>query len=714
MKKHIFLLLALISGLTASAQVLSSIFEGKDAFNTFPVLKQVDVKNIPLKKMPPVDVAKLLEEDKERSGMGVPFRFGYKMDVDYTLSDGRWETRNDRQIWSLRISSPGAYSLNFSFSELILSPGAELYIFNPDGLMVYGPVTAEQNPAKGRFSTDVIAGDEVVIQLFEPAASKEKSLLRISKVIHGYINTFPFSTGLRTLNCHNEVACYPNWEDQSDGVARILINNAYWGSGSLLNNTAQNYRPFLLTAFHCLDISKPWGYLSSQEKSDAENNIYRFRYKRIACSSSSAIETYLSYNQSTFRAAWENTDFALMELTATDITDRLTFLGWDRSGSTSTAGTTIHHPNGDLMKISFDYNSLTSNPNILIDKDGRTHPVGSHWQLIYDSGASEGGSSGAPLFNTAKRVIGQLDGGATESCPPMLDNFGKFNLSWSGGGTNDTRLSNWLDPNGTGATTTNTVRKPGCISGPTLVSASGNSYTLTYPGTVQSVVWSCSSTLQITSSSNTSATVKSVNDGAGWIRAVVNGKPVRDYVVWSGKPLISSITGPSSTPNRQYAYYVAEYNALSAPTGFQWILNPLNGNSVYPSGHTCDIAFYNAGSYQLLVRATNANGTGEYFTTGINVYNTAKAIYVFSPNPVSDVLTVEIQETPASLQTDATKTVYNIRLYNEQGYTVHRTTTAAGLQVEFNVANLPDGTYYLHIDNGSGEQPEKYQIIVKH
>jgi len=31
-------------------------------------------------------------------------------------------------------------------------------------------------------------------------------------------------------------------------------------------------------------------------------------------------------------------------------------------------------------------------------------------------------------------------------------NFGKLNLSWTGGGTNSTRLSNWLDPKGINTT----------------------------------------------------------------------------------------------------------------------------------------------------------------------------------------------------------------------------------------------------------------------
>ena len=87
-----------------------------------------------------------------------PFRFGYEFDVNYSLSDGIWEEENGKRTWSLRFSSEGTYSLNFIFSELELIPDAEIYIFNPDGRMVYGAVTEKQNIPQGctSFLTDLI------------------------------------------------------------------------------------------------------------------------------------------------------------------------------------------------------------------------------------------------------------------------------------------------------------------------------------------------------------------------------------------------------------------------------------------------------------------------------------------------------------------------------------------------------------------------------
>lgn len=75
---------------------------------------------------------------------------------------------------------------------------------------------------------------------------------------------------------------------------------------------------------------------------------------------------------------------------------------------------------------------------------------------------------------------------------------------------------------------------------------------------------------------------------------------------WVGAPVISDISGPTYTPNDEWATYQAELESESSdPTDYNWILNPLNGNSVYDYGISCDIAFYNSGSYQLVVQAKN-------------------------------------------------------------------------------------------------------------
>ncbi len=463
----LFILFLTINGM-AFSQVPSAFFVDRNAYDAYPILG-THLKSTPnLKKMPAIpNVQWLLAEDKELAGYGdFPFRFGYEFDVNYSLGDGTWEETENERIWRLSVSSQGAYSLNFIFSELNLKSDAKIYIFNPDGSMVYGPVTERQNiPQDGQFFlTDLIAGDHVVIQLHEPKTANDTSKLTISKVVHAYVNMFPTEviTKAAKYNCHNDVACYPEWATEAKSVALILLSSgSYWCTGALVNNTRQDKRPFFLSAFHCIDTDSDPYNLSEAEINNAQNWAFRFHYQKTTCNGS-AVYNYVTYNYAYFRAAWGPTDFLLMELQNLNNAEEnnIAFAGWDRRASVPSSGTGIHHPAGDLMKISFDYNNLVSNSTSISWTDNTTSPVNTHWKVGYDNGTTEGGSSGSPLFNQNHRIVGQLHGGGS-GCPPVSKWYGRFDKSWTGGGTNETRLSNWLDPMSSNVTYLDGM-DPGC------------------------------------------------------------------------------------------------------------------------------------------------------------------------------------------------------------------------------------------------------------
>jgi V8-like Glu-specific endopeptidase len=139
------------------------------------------------------------------------------------------------------------------------------------------------------------------------------------------------------------------------------------------------------------------------------------------------------------------------------------------------------------MKISFDNNSLISNSSEIewIDGNGNiisTSPINTHWVVVFDNGTAEGGSSGSPLFNTNKRVIGQLHGGYS-GCAPIEKDYGRFDKSWTGGGTNDTQLKYWLDPLNTNPMTMTMCAFPPAITyigGPSDVPLTSSSATAYY------------------------------------------------------------------------------------------------------------------------------------------------------------------------------------------------------------------------------------------
>ncbi len=99
---------------------------------------------------------------------------------------------------------------------------------------------------------------------------------------------------------------------------------------------------------------------------------------------------------------------------------------------------------------------------------------------------------------------------------------------------------------------------------------------------------------------------------------------------------------------------------------------------------------------------------------------------IIFPNPVSNILNVKIDQ-EAYLQAEAnTPTVtdgkrlstkpedFDIRLYDGQGNLLRQRKIKAAGKVEFSVANLPNGIYYLHIYDGVNDKPEMRQIVVEH
>ncbi|VAX42280.1 Lysyl endopeptidase [hydrothermal vent metagenome] len=82
---------------------------------------------------------------------------------------------------------------------------------------------------------------------------------------------------------------------------------------------------------------------------------------------------------------------------------------------------------------------------------------GTHVKVTdWDTGTTEPGSSGSPLFNQDHRVIGQLHGGYAACGNDDADWYGKFSVSWTGSSSSN-RLVDHLDSAGTGSLTADTL-----------------------------------------------------------------------------------------------------------------------------------------------------------------------------------------------------------------------------------------------------------------
>jgi hypothetical protein len=145
MRKQILLTVMLLGlCLTASSQIPTKFYKEGKAPALHPKAN-LKMTTIPVKTMPAVNNAKLLQRDSIREKMDVPFRFGKGFEVDFSLKDGKWRKTRDGRVWNLKIRSKGAYSINLILDELHLPKGGELYLYNENRDVMYGPVTSSQN-----------------------------------------------------------------------------------------------------------------------------------------------------------------------------------------------------------------------------------------------------------------------------------------------------------------------------------------------------------------------------------------------------------------------------------------------------------------------------------------------------------------------------------------------------------------------------------------
>lgn len=401
------------------------------------------LKSVKYKSMPTVNIAALkIEDDINDQRKDRPWRFGQNIEVSLTPENsGSWDTlSNGSKIWRLGINSPGALSLNLTFDRFVMPEGAEMYIYSEDMQHMLGAFTDANNREDGLFATTLLLTDKLIIEYNEPAKTLTKRDISISTVTHGYrgIKNFEKSLG-SSGSCNVNVACPEgaNWEDQINSVAMMVTGGNGFCSGALINNTNNDETPYFLSANHCYE--------------NPATVVYWFNWQSDICSNPSSSPSYNSISGASDISKNAESDFWLVELSSAPTEDyNPYYAGWNRSTANSLTENVVgvHHPSGDIKKISWSAAGVTQT-------DYSSTSGTSHWRVTsWDDGTTtEGGSSGSPLFDSEGRIIGQLHGGGAACGNTDSDWYGCLGTSWTGGGSEATSLSSWLDPLGTGVTT---------------------------------------------------------------------------------------------------------------------------------------------------------------------------------------------------------------------------------------------------------------------
>ncbi len=401
--------------------------------------------------MPQLDMAKIEKEDREDDEYDMPPRYGYRHKVNYNLNNsGTWyELPNGDKLWQLNVVCPNALSVNFCYDKFWIPDGGKLFVYSKDRKYTIGAFTSKNNKGDREhlrgFATGLVFGGDVILEYYQPKNIRADAIISIEYVVHGYryikIDKNGFDTSgccMVNINCEEG----QNWQNEKKAVAMILVNGERVCTGSLINTTSLNQAPLFLTACHCLNDT-----LNEDALSNTDLTYYTFywNYEAPGCLNDSIDPLPCSTSGATLLANNHFVDFALLSLTEDpiNISNYIPYyLGWDRSGDSGAPGVGIHHPHGDIKKIS----TVASEPVTA----SNTYFWSVSWKSTLNGhGTTEDGSSGSPLLTADHKVIGQLLGGVS-SCNNLLgpDKYGKFSVSWIGTKKENDyyrRLDCWLD-----------------------------------------------------------------------------------------------------------------------------------------------------------------------------------------------------------------------------------------------------------------------------
>ena len=373
------------------------------------------------------------------------------------LDQGTWSVLPDgRHVWQLAIRSIDAAGLRVEFGDFSIGEGhVWLHSGSAQG-QVDGPYTGAGRYSNGEFWSGTIAGDHIVVE-YEPApdaASEGRPPFRIRRIAHhsetiaerinpsGGIPRLAEQPAISPIRdaapppvdpaaaCTLDVNCYPEWSAIESSIAFLVFEETegpetgtFLCSGSLVATRDDSFKPYLLTAAHCI-----------HDEAAARSLETYFAYQTNACGAAPPT------SRGTLNAAsgghllqsgpFGQGDFSLVLLSG--VPDGVLFNGWDLSDpSLGTNVVDISHPMGSYKRIAFG-ETVPSN-DVAIGTDFL--PADLYTTVQFFRGITQPGSSGSPLFTAPGVIVGTLTYG-----PDLPDDvlcrgndvggFGKFSNAY--------------------------------------------------------------------------------------------------------------------------------------------------------------------------------------------------------------------------------------------------------------------------------------------
>jgi len=706
--------------LTFAGSLIAQVSEG--GLPTSFGLHATTVKTAQIIELQKPNVPQLIQEDAVNDQLGRSYRVGQLIQTNLSpMNSGSWTTLPDgSKLWQLVIHADAALALGLYFAEEVELPaGSKLFAFNKNKKHVLGAYTS-YTP---RFQAlQMVEGDFLTLEYHTPAHVITMPKININEVTYFYrgvsdfVNDFKDEVlNTRAQSCQVDVACVPEsngWAEQIRSVVHFTFTQGggtFVCSASTINNTANDCKPFILTAWHCGERSagsniNSWVWYWNYQKTSCQPNSNSTNPNKgtqtmtggtvRASSGSGTLNNPPGANQVA------GSDFYLVELNAAiPVSYNPYFAGWDRNNTAASSGVGIHHPNGSAKKISTFTSALT---NTSFNGGGNGH----FWRVTWASttnghGVTEGGSSGSPIFNQNKRIVGQLTGGSSAcNATNQPDVYGKLRSNWDLNGTNNNaQLRPWLDPTNSGVTTLDGHACSGggtsgyCPATATHNCASGDEFIANVNLNTINNTSGCAQysnfTAQSTSLVRGQQYTLSIGTGiVGSQNSAYVDNQIAAWIDFNQNNTFEANERVGLTTVAQGTGFPIQYT-FTVPTGATLGNTRMRVRLNYlPDDGNIEPCNPPAGPYQW--------GETEDYT--INIVNTSSLdeeesgdLAIF-PNPSDGIFFVDA----SALAFDQ----FSLVLYNTQGALLQQNTHAAGEVVTVDLSNMAKGVYHLHLVSG--------------
>jgi hypothetical protein len=406
-------------------------------------------------EMPSFDAQAALWRSFQEKAQFKSLEFAHKFFVHLRPDNaGVTFTEGNMKVWRVGIRSKGAYSLNILLTKFRLPSGAKLFVYNADQTEVLGSFTSDNNTDLNLLPIQPIGGDELIVEYQEPLNAEFEGEIEIGEVNHDFVGIFRATEPRDPINsCHPNLLCYPENIEPGSGVLALIINGVTYCTGSLINNTANDGTPYLITATHCLNNDYNASFLANRRYDLVAGRIVAFfNYNSPVCDADIRGPLQMSLASADSVLISERHDISLLKFKQAPPKEyQPYYLGWNASPTYSAPFHGIHHPNGGTKKVAVEESSLSfgtfSDPSSKYNFEPNTFLIVKEWEIA----TTEGGSSGSPLLDREKRIVGTLTGGVSQCTSPRgPDLYSSFMKFWQAESSlnNPNPISYYLDPQG--------------------------------------------------------------------------------------------------------------------------------------------------------------------------------------------------------------------------------------------------------------------------